>query len=244
MSRLLNLRRWVRAALFLGVVVSIVANVLHARHNIISQSISAWAPLALLVTIELIARIPVHRRRLSVPRLLATAVIAGIAAWVSYWHMVGVALRYGEESGAAHMIPLSVDGLIVVASICLVELGGRIRAAEAGEEAVLADVSEPITDELDDEPISDPWVYSTPAAPQPTADRAVDVKPAVSRKPRKQAPPRARATRVAKRNPELTAVEIAAKAKVSDATARRAKAEVTGSEHLNGRVPDLEDAPV
>jgi hypothetical protein len=127
MRQLVNVRRWVRLVLVLGVVVSIVANVLHARHNLISQSIAAWAPLALLLTIELIARIPVQSRWLSAARLLATATIAGIAAWVSYWHMAGVALRYGEEPGAAHLIPFSVDGLIVVASICLVELGGRIR---------------------------------------------------------------------------------------------------------------------
>ncbi|WP_157548188.1 hypothetical protein [Micromonospora sp. ATCC 39149] len=34
----------------------------------------------------------------------------------------------GETSGAQYLLPLSVDGLVVVASICLVELGGRIAA--------------------------------------------------------------------------------------------------------------------
>ena len=83
--------RWaVRATLVLGVAASVVANVLHALDNPISQAIAAWPPLALLLTVELISRVPVHRRSLAFCRLFATATIAGIAAWVSYWHMAGV----------------------------------------------------------------------------------------------------------------------------------------------------------
>src|SRR4051794_19281109 len=123
--------RWaVRATLFLGVAASVVANVLHALDNPISQAIAAWPPLALLLTVELISRVPVHRKWLAATRLLATATIAGIAAWVSYWHMAGVAARYGETGASPFLLPLSVDGLIVVASICLVELGGRITSLE------------------------------------------------------------------------------------------------------------------
>ncbi len=124
--------RWaVRATLVLGVAASVVANILHALDNPISQAIAAWPPLALLLTVELISRVPVHRRSLAFARLLATATIAGIAAWVSYWHMAGVAARYGETGASPYLLPLSVDGLIVVASICLVELGGRIAALDA-----------------------------------------------------------------------------------------------------------------
>lgn len=124
--------RWaVRATLTLGVAASVVANTLHAQDNPISQAIAAWPPLALLLTVELISRVPVHRRSLAVARLGATATIAGIAAWVSYWHMAGVAARYGEAGASPYLLPLSVDGLIVVASICLVELGGRISMVES-----------------------------------------------------------------------------------------------------------------
>src|SRR3954451_20977383 len=131
--------RWaVRATLLLGVAASVTANVLHARDNPISQAIAAWPPLALLLTVELISRVPVHRRSVALTRLAATAIIAGIAAWVSYWHMAGVAARYGETGASPYLLPLSVDGLIVVASICLVELGGRISTLERdGYEAPL-----------------------------------------------------------------------------------------------------------
>src|SRR5512139_2099264 len=89
--------RWaVRATLTFGVAASVAANVLHADPNPISQTIAGWPPLALLLTVELTSRIPIHRRSLAVLRVLATVVIAGIAAWVSYWHMQGVSARYGE----------------------------------------------------------------------------------------------------------------------------------------------------
>lgn len=125
---LLRIRWGVRAVLALGVAASIAGNVLHARDDIISQVISAWSPLALLLTIELISKVPVHRRHLALARWAATALIAGIAAWVSYWHMAAVASRYGETNGSQYLLPLSVDGLVIVASICLVELSGRIAA--------------------------------------------------------------------------------------------------------------------
>jgi hypothetical protein len=136
--------RWaVRSTLVLGVAASVVANVLHALDNPISQTIAAWPPCALLLTVELISRVPIHRRSLAVVRLLSIAVIAGIAAYVSYTHMVGVAIRYGETSVSAHLLPLSVDGLIVVASICLVELAGRIRDGEQGAAVAQAATDRP-----------------------------------------------------------------------------------------------------
>lgn len=163
--------RWVvRSTLVLGVAASLVANVLHAVDNPISQAIAAWPPLALLLTVELISRVPVHTRWLAAARLIATATIAGIAAYVSYWHMVGVAARYGETGVSPYLLPLSVDGLIVVASICLVELGGRIAAAQ------IEPVHEPLIEAEDlagDEPALDPWLYSVPfpeAAEEPTAE--------------------------------------------------------------------------
>jgi hypothetical protein len=128
---LLRRIRWaVRAALTLGVAASVAANVLGAQPSVVGRAVAAWPPLALLLTVELICRVPVHRPALARVRWAATAGIAGIAAWVSYWHMVAVALRYGETTASAHLIPLSVDGLVVVASVCLVELAGHLRITE------------------------------------------------------------------------------------------------------------------
>lgn len=130
LARLRRIRLAVRLTLILGVAASIAANVLHADPNPVSQAIAAWAPLALLLSVELISRVPVHRPAMATLRLLATITIAGIAAWVSYWHMVAVTTRYGETGITPYLLPISVDGLIVVASISLVELAGRIRHTE------------------------------------------------------------------------------------------------------------------
>ncbi len=135
LSQLRHVRWAVRATLTLGVAASVLANILHAEANPISQSIAAWPPLALLLAVELISRVPVLHRSLALARLGATAAIAGIAAWVSYWHMAGVAARYGETGASPYLLPLSVDGLIIVASICLVELAGRIRTVETEQPA-------------------------------------------------------------------------------------------------------------
>jgi len=153
--------RWaVRAVLTLGVTASIAANVLHARQNLISQIIAAWPPLALLLTVELISRVPADRRWLAAARLIAAAVIAGIAAWVSYWHMAGVAARYGETGAdASYLLPISVDGLVVVASISLVEIAGRIRTTSSDPHPATT-------------PVQDPPASSNRPGTQPRADPA------------------------------------------------------------------------
>ena len=55
----------------------------------------------------------VRGRKLS--HTIPGAVVFGVAAWQSYWHTVEVATRYGEAT-SAYVMPLSVDGLMVVAA--------------------------------------------------------------------------------------------------------------------------------
>lgn len=154
LRRLRRIRWAARGTLTLGVAASVTANVLHAEPNLIAQTIAAWPPLALLITVELVSRVPVHRRSLAAVRLVATTAIASIAAWVSYWHMVGVAQRYGETSEAPYLLPVSVDGLVIVASVSLVELAGLIRTAE---------------DKLAAEPVAGPEPARVPAEVPPVA---------------------------------------------------------------------------
>lgn len=56
-----------------------------------------------------------------VARNSSAAVVAGIAGYASYWHQTAVALRAGERTELAHLIPLSVDGMLIVASIAMVD---------------------------------------------------------------------------------------------------------------------------
>ncbi|MEU7961400.1 DUF2637 domain-containing protein [Micromonospora humida] len=129
-TRLRRMQWAVRLTLALGVAASVTANVLHAQANPIAQAIAAWPPLALLITVELVTRIPVHQRALGAIRVIAASTIAAIAAWISYHHMVGVVARYGETGTVPYLLPLSVDGLIIVASVSLVELSARRRESE------------------------------------------------------------------------------------------------------------------
>jgi hypothetical protein len=170
LAQLGRLRWAVRGVLALGIAASIAANVLHANPNPISQAISAWPPLALLLTVELTSRIPMHKRGLAALRVLSTVAIAGIAAWVSYWHMQGVSARYGEVGVSAYLLPVTVDGLIVVASVSLVELAGRIRTMEAATEAAPAKVAtvQPVQPPAIAAPQSVATV-AAPAAQQPAA---------------------------------------------------------------------------
>lgn len=167
-ARLRRVRFGVRAVLILGVVASVSANILHADPNPISRTISAWPPLALLITVEVISRVPVSRRSVAAVRIVATALIAGIAGWVSYWHMVAVAARYGEDGATPYLPPISVDGLIVVASVSLVELAaGLRRLQEADPVRTQVAVVEPMpvltVDELLDAALSAVADYRTKA---------------------------------------------------------------------------------
>jgi hypothetical protein len=218
--------RWaVRLVLVLGVAASVAGNILHANDNPISEAIAAWPPLALLLTVELISRVPVHRRGLTVARWAATAVIAGIAAWVSYWHMAAVAARYGETGASPYLLPLSVDGLVVVASVSLVELAGRIAAIS---KPATVPAPEPAA-EPTPAPVEPVTPYTPEAAPEPVAEPVTEPAPAdapqgtrsAGRARSKSLTSAAKVARVAAKMPGATPAKVAAKVGVSESTARR-----------------------
>ncbi|WP_083931934.1 DUF2637 domain-containing protein [Nocardiopsis salina] len=122
-----------------GAVVSIGANVLHALDGDgptdFGRLVAAgWAPVALLLVAELVAR-----ARQSGPwwiitlRWSGTAVVAAVAAIVSYGHMRDLLLSYGETALVAHLLPLSVDGLLLVASLALASPDGTDQRHAHGE---------------------------------------------------------------------------------------------------------------
>jgi hypothetical protein len=123
---------WVVAwiAFVAGIAASVAANIAHAESTAGARFIAGWAPIALLLTIEVMMRVPAPRSRfLGFLRYLGAVVVAGVAALASYRHMVGLALDYGEDELTAKTLPLSVDGLVVVASIALLVLADQRRAA-------------------------------------------------------------------------------------------------------------------
>jgi len=119
-------RRFVAAIVFVGVAVSIAVNQLDA-HTLINKSIAGWPPLGLLLTLELLTRIPTGQRLGAFTRVAATVGVASAAGWLSYWHMVAAVADHGESAANAHIWPATVDGLMAVAAVGLVELSARIR---------------------------------------------------------------------------------------------------------------------
>jgi Protein of unknown function (DUF2637) len=52
---------------------------------------------------------------------VAITVVAVVAAWNSYWHIVSVAVRGHQDPVLAYSLPASVDGLMLVASLAIAE---------------------------------------------------------------------------------------------------------------------------
>lgn len=119
-------RRFVAVIVLVGVAVSVAVNQLDA-HTAINKSIAGWPPVGLLLTLELLTRIPTGQRLGAFTRVAATVGVASAAGWLSYWHMVAAVADHGESAVNAHVWPATVDGLMAVAAVGLVELSARIR---------------------------------------------------------------------------------------------------------------------
>jgi hypothetical protein len=53
--------------------------------------------------------------------VVAVLAVAGVAAYVSYWHAVDVVTRHGEPGNIGHLYPVAIDGIIVAASMVLLD---------------------------------------------------------------------------------------------------------------------------
>lgn len=113
-----------------GAVVSIAANVVAANPTAIGRVVAGWPAVALLLTVHLFQ----HARQSTLVKI-AIGAVAGVAAWASYWHMVEVATRAGENTVTAHLLPVTVDAMMAVATAVLsakpATTAARKRAARA-----------------------------------------------------------------------------------------------------------------
>ncbi|WP_433465816.1 DUF2637 domain-containing protein [Spirillospora sp. CA-128828] len=158
---------WATGAFLLGVGVSISANVAHTYYPaaevlrgahktaeewsppVGAQLAAAFYPLALLLVVELLSRVEWPATwGWQASRYGGTALVAGVAAVVSYRHMSALLDAYGEDDLTAMIGPLAVDGLMVVASFALLALG---RETVTESSATVADL-----------PQSEPWADDRP----------------------------------------------------------------------------------
>lgn len=128
MSRLIA---W--AAFLLGSIASVAANVAHARPDLGPRLTAAFAPLALVLAVELAVRVRWRRGFWwAVGRWGGTGLVAVVTAVVSYRHQADLLAGYGEDAVSAAILPLSVDGLMIVAAAALLALSDPkpVRAVE------------------------------------------------------------------------------------------------------------------
>lgn len=135
LEKLLWLKKVCRAATTFGFITSAVGNVLHAPRTPFGIGISLVAPSFLFVAFEIVTRIPMDPERswwFKLLRISGTASIAGITATLSYFHQRDAIFKYSEgDQLAAYLLPLAIDGLMIVGSVSLIELAYQILKMEA-----------------------------------------------------------------------------------------------------------------
>jgi Protein of unknown function (DUF2637) len=147
-------RGWLVAwvSFVVGGIVSVAANVAHtiyptqaqlAAWTARGQSADSWSPspgamafaafwpVALILSVEVITRVTWRPGFLfGLARYGGTTLVAAVAAVMSYRHMSGLLAIWGEDSWGAHLGPLAVDGLMVVAAAALLSMS-REKAADS-----------------------------------------------------------------------------------------------------------------
>lgn len=107
-----------RTAFGLGVVVSLTANVVASPKNPVAIGVALWIPTAFLLSMALLEHVPA-KGWAGLVRKIAVGVIAVIAAWASYWHLVEVAQMGGADALTAHALPFTVDAMMALASTAM-----------------------------------------------------------------------------------------------------------------------------
>lgn len=156
-------RNLARLSLVVGIGASVAANVAHAHPQIGPRLTAGIVPAALWLVVEMIARVDWKPgRRWILGRWIGAGAVASVAAVASYVHQRELFHRYGETWLTASIIPLAIDGLLLVASTALAGMRSEVPAAAEPSPAasgwtVWATLGAPAVPELEIDP--DPRVY-------------------------------------------------------------------------------------
>jgi hypothetical protein len=215
-TRAVSGRGWAYVGAGLGAIVSVAANVAHS-YVPPTGAPDGWSPqggavvgaifwpVALIVAVEILARVPWPTgRKWWWLRFGGLLPVAAVAALVSYRHLSGLLRFYGEDGITATLGPLAVDGLMVVATGALLVTARRT--------AAVADTAPAVTGSPAD---------VTVTAPEPPPAPSVDAKPAAGKRVSRKPASAEKVARAAAKLPGATVAQIAAKAGVSESTARR-----------------------
>lgn len=143
LTQLKRLRWTVLLVVLAGIGASIAMNVLHAPDTLAARLVSAGPPLAVFASLELIARIPSSGRWTTFFRVMGAIIVAGGAAAISYAQQRAAVESLGFAVWESWIWPLIVDGLMVVASVSLVEVVRLIRNMTNAQAPVVQPVAGP-----------------------------------------------------------------------------------------------------
>ena len=173
-----RMRWYVAVVTLLGIVTSVLLNVLHAPSRWDMQMVGAFAPIAVFLTIEMVSRIPVTGRLLGIGRILASLAVGSGAGYISYLQQVDYLIKGGYEGTIAHVFPGIIDGLTVVATLSLVEVTRVLRALSVA----IGKASAPVAPSL---PVAPAVAPDEPPASAPVVEDEPKKKPA-QRRPRRR----------------------------------------------------------
>lgn len=114
----------------LGIILSVLANIGHIwfvsqpedEAMISAMIFAAFWPIGLAISVEVLSRVA-WPSGLKMPGIIGTVFVGGVALIVSYQHMQGLLLHFGESELSAALGPLGVDGLLIVGGVAILAIG-------------------------------------------------------------------------------------------------------------------------
>ena len=134
-----KLRWFCRVVVLVATGSSVWANWLHSDKNGFAIAINVMPPLLVLLGYEMSSRIPLwegpwwHPRRWARPGTMFGITIIG--AWLSYWHQHDAFFKYSKDAQTALLLPFAIDGLMIIASVSVMDLSDKLEAFYAWQEA-------------------------------------------------------------------------------------------------------------
>ena len=117
---------------------AVTLNVMHAPGGVVAHSIGGSAPVFMFICVHLIARVPATSWWLSAGRITPSVVVAGICFAISWQQQVNFMLSVGYAGWTVFAYPVMIDGVMLVATLSLVEVTRKVRSLRAA----LADLTD------------------------------------------------------------------------------------------------------
>jgi hypothetical protein len=149
MSELKHYRRlWifvtVVTVLLIGITVTL--NVMHAPPTWGARLIGGTPPVFVFFCIELVSRIPATSKAVTFGRIAGSVVVAGFSFAISYQQQVEFIHALGFVGWVANIYPIIIDGVMVVATLSLVEVTRKVRALRSELEKAPSMITKRIPD--------------------------------------------------------------------------------------------------